>query len=126
MEDSKAKTTTMEPNIKLARNEGKSLKDATLFRQIVGSLFYVTITRPDIAFSVGVISQLMDQLCEIHLIAMKRIFRYIKNTLSYGLMYKQSKSFSLSGFVDVDWARDVNDRRSTMGFCFKTGSAAIS
>ncbi|KAK4397274.1 Secreted RxLR effector protein [Sesamum angolense] len=50
----------------------------------------------------------------------KRILRYIKNTLSYGLMYKQSKSFSLSGFVDADWARDVNDRRSAMGFCFKT------
>ncbi|KAL0301535.1 UNVERIFIED_CONTAM: Secreted RxLR effector protein, partial [Sesamum radiatum] len=126
MEDSKEKTTPMEPNIKLARNEGKSLKDATFFRQLVGSLFYLTIIRPDIAFSVGVISQFMDQPCEIHLIAAKRILRYIKNTLSYGLMYEQSKSFSLSGFVDVDWAGDVNDRRSTMGFCFKIGSAAIS
>ncbi|KAL0311583.1 UNVERIFIED_CONTAM: Retrovirus-related Pol polyprotein from transposon TNT 1-94 [Sesamum angustifolium] len=93
---------------------------------LLTSLFYLTITRPDIAFSVGVISQFMDQPCEIHLIAAKRILRYIKNTLSYGLMYEQSKSFSLSGFVDVDWAGHVNDRRSTTGFCFKIGSAAIS
>ncbi|KAL0451442.1 UNVERIFIED_CONTAM: Retrovirus-related Pol polyprotein from transposon RE1 [Sesamum latifolium] len=125
MEDSKAKTTPMEPNIKLARNEGKSLKDATPFRQIVGSLFYLTITRPDIAFSVGVIYQFMDQPCEIHLIAAKRILRYIKNTLSYGLMHEKSKFFSLSGFVDADWAGDVNDRRSTMGFCFTIGFAVI-
>ncbi|XP_048234333.1 secreted RxLR effector protein 161-like [Ricinus communis] len=68
----------------------------------------------------------MDQPCEIHLTAAKRILCYIKGTLSYGLMYEQSKSFSLSGFVDADWAGDVNDRRSTSGFCFTIGSVAIS
>ncbi|GMI99343.1 cysteine-rich RLK (RECEPTOR-like protein kinase) 8 [Hibiscus trionum] len=126
MEDSKAKSTPMEFSLKLAKNEGKILEDATIFRQLVGSLFYLTITRPDIAFSVGVISQFMEQPCEGHLIAAKRILRYIKGTLSYGLMYEQAKTFSLSGFVDADWAGDVNDRRSTTGFCFTTGSAAIS
>ncbi|XP_052885316.1 secreted RxLR effector protein 161-like [Gossypium arboreum] len=126
MEGSKAKSTPMESNLKLAKNEGKPLEDAMLFRQLVGSLFYLTITRPDIAFSVGVIYQFMGQPCEGHLIVAKRILRYIKGTLSYGLMYEQSKIFSLSGFVDADWAGDVNDRCSTTGFCFTTGSAAIS
>ena len=126
MENSREKTTPMEPNLKLARSEGKSLVDATFFRQLVGSLFYLTITRPDIAFSVGVVSQFMDQPHETHLVAAKRILCYIKGTLNYGLMYEKSKSFLLSGFVDADWAGDVNDRRSTTGFCFTAGSAAIS
>ena len=58
IENSRDKITSMEPNLKLARNEGKSSKDATFFLQLVGSLFYLTITRPDIAFLVGVVSQL--------------------------------------------------------------------
>ena len=116
----------MEPNLKLARNEGKSLIDVTFFRQLVGSLFYLTIIRRDIAFSVRVVSQFMDQSHETHLIAAKRIFCYIKGTLNYGLMYEKSKSFLLGVFVDADWAGDVNDRRSTVGFCFTAGSAAIS
>ncbi|KAA3460853.1 Retrovirus-related Pol polyprotein from transposon TNT 1-94 [Gossypium australe] len=116
------KTSPMELNIKLFRNEEKPLENATLFRQLVGSLFYLTITRFNIAFSVGVISQFM----EIHLIAAKRILYYIKGTLSYRLMYAQSKPFSLSGFIDVDWAGDENDRCSTTSFYFTTGSAAIS
>lgn len=126
MRESNEVTTPMEPYPKLSKIEGKRLKDATIFRQIVGSLFYLTITRPDIAFSVGVVSQFMDQPCESHLVAAKRILRYIKGTQSYGLMYKESLAFSLSGFVDADWAGDVNDRRSTTGFCFTTGSTAVS
>ena len=68
----------------------------------------------------------MDQPHETHLIAAKRILCYIKGTLNYGLMYEKSKSFLFSGFVDADWAGDVNDRRSTTDFCFTAGSAAIS
>ena len=55
IENSREKTTPMELNLKLARNEGKSLVDVTFFRHLVGSLFYLTITRPDVAFSVGVV-----------------------------------------------------------------------
>ena len=101
MENSREKTTPMEPNLKLARNEGKSLVDATFFRQLVGSLFYLTITRPDIAFSVGVVSQFMDQPHETHLVAAKMIPFYVKGTLNYRLMYEKSKSFLLSGFVKL-------------------------
>ena len=60
-ENSREKNYPYGTNLKLARNEGKSLVDATFFRQLVGSLFYLTITRLDIAFSVGVVSQFMDQ-----------------------------------------------------------------
>ncbi|XP_048228341.1 secreted RxLR effector protein 161-like [Ricinus communis] len=73
-----------------------------------------------------VFPQFIEKPCEGHLIAAKRILRYVKGTLSCGLMYKHGAAFSLSDFVDADWAGDVNDRRSTTGFCFTTGSAAIS
>ena len=94
MENSREKTTPKEPNLKLARNEKKSLADVTFFRQL-GSLFYLTITRPDIAFSTGAVSQFMDKPHETHLIAAKRILCYIKGTLNYGLMYEKSKSLLL-------------------------------
>ena len=126
MGESKMMTTPMEPYLKLAKEEGQLLEDATLFRQLVGSLFYLAITRFDIAYSVGVISQFMDKPCVGHLIAAKRILRYVKGTLNFGLMYKQNIPFYLSGFVDADWAGDVNDKRSTTGYCFSTGSAAVS
>ncbi|XP_073152551.1 secreted RxLR effector protein 161-like [Henckelia pumila] len=126
MGESKAVTTPMEPCLMLTKDGGKILEDATLFRQLVGSLFYSTITRPDISYSVGVVSQFMSKPCESHFIAAKRILRYIKGTLNFGLLYKKNSSFLLTGFVDVDWADYVNDRRSTTGYCFNTGSAAIT
>ncbi|KAM7494627.1 hypothetical protein LguiB_029236 [Lonicera macranthoides] len=74
----------------------------------------------------GVMSQFMDKSCTGHLIAAKKILHYVKGTLSFGLMYKQHMPFLLSGFVDADWAGDVNDRRSTTGYYFNACSAAIS
>lgn len=102
------------------------MADATKFRRLVGSLIYLTITRPDIVYSVGVISQFMDQPCIGHLVAAKRVLRYVKGTINFGLMYKEKLPSELYGFVDADWAGDINDRRSTTGYCFSIGSAVIS
>lgn len=110
MENSTTVSTRMEPSLKLRTAEGDVLQDVTLFRQMVGSLFYLTITRPDIAYSVCIISQFMQQPCLNHLVATKRILRYVKRTMNYGLFYKQQESFSLYGFTDADWAGDVNDK----------------
>ncbi|KAK3006483.1 hypothetical protein RJ639_016084 [Escallonia herrerae] len=126
MGESKSMSTPMEPNLKLKKHEGKLLEEGRKFRQLVGSLIYLNITRLDIAYSVRVVSQFMDKPQISHLNAAKRILHYVKGTLEYGLRYKKSDSFILSGFVDADWAGDVNDRRSTTGYCFGTGSAAIS
>ncbi|KAH9650394.1 hypothetical protein KPL70_026373 [Citrus sinensis] len=126
MRESKAMSTPMETCLKLIKNKGKPMEDAILFRQLVGSLFYLTITRLDIAYSVGVISQFMDKPCEGHFIVAKQILRYVKGTLSFGLIYKQQVPFVLSGFVYADWVGDVNDSRSTTGYCFNSGSAAVS
>lgn len=61
-----------------------------------------------------------------HLIVAKKILSYVKGIQNFWLMYKKDVPFSLSGFVDADWASDVNDRRSTTGYCFSIGSAAVS
>ncbi|GMI82979.1 cysteine-rich RLK (RECEPTOR-like protein kinase) 8 [Hibiscus trionum] len=118
--------TPMETNVKLKKDGGKILQDARKFQQLVGSLIYLTITRPEISYSVSVISQFMQNPKSHHLDAAKRILRYIKGSLEYGLMYKKNDSFLLSGYIDADWAGDATDRRSTSGYCFDFGSAVVS
>ena len=118
--------TPLEPYLKLKKEEGKLLKDARTFRQLVGSLIYLTITRPEIAYSVGAISQFMQDPKTPHLDAAKRILRYIKGSADYGLLYEKSNDFLLRGFTDADWVGDANDRRSTSGYCFNIGSVVVS
>ncbi|KAK6778192.1 hypothetical protein RDI58_024910 [Solanum bulbocastanum] len=106
--------------------KGQSLKDAIKFRQLVGSLIYLIITRPEICYSVGVVSQFMHSPTTSHLDAAKRILRYVKGSLSHGLWYKRCAIFLLTVFTDANWAGDSNDRRSTSGYCFSAGSAVVS
>ncbi|PHT55609.1 hypothetical protein CQW23_04095 [Capsicum baccatum] len=78
----KKKATPMKPNLKLKKDEGKALKDAIKFWQLVGSMIYLTITRSEISYCVGVISQFMHNLTTSHLSTAKRILRYVKGSLS--------------------------------------------
>ncbi len=78
------------------------------------SLRYLTCTRPDIMFGVGLISRFIDEPKSIYWKAAKRILRYIKGTLTHGLLY----SFCLVGYFDNDWGDDLNDRKSTTSFVF--------
>ena len=126
MADSTQITTPMELQFKLQKIEGKSLEDSTKYRQLVGSLFYLTITCPDLEYSVGVVSRFMNSPCDGHLIMAKRILRYVKSTLQFGLLYKPKISFSLYGFTDADWVGDVITRRSTTRYCFSLGFAVVS
>ncbi|XP_071713058.1 uncharacterized mitochondrial protein AtMg00810-like [Rutidosis leptorrhynchoides] len=116
----------MEPNLKMKKDQGKDLKDVKLFRQMVGSLIYLTITRPEISYSVGIVSQFMQCPTNVHLDAAKRILRYVKGSMGHGLWYKKCDDVFLNGFVDADWMGDANDRHSTSGYCFNMGSAVIS
>ena len=72
------------------------------YRNIVGSLLYLTITHSDITFSVGIISQFMERPCVGHMAAAKRILRYVKGTLDYGLFYRNKRVYSLQGYIDAD------------------------
>ncbi|XP_071699518.1 secreted RxLR effector protein 161-like [Rutidosis leptorrhynchoides] len=110
----------------MKKDQGKELKDVKLFRQMVESLIYLTITRPEIAYSIGIVSQFMQYPTNVHLDATKRILRYVKGSIGHGLWYKKCDNVLLNGFVDADWMGDPNDRDSTSGYYFNMGSAVIS
>lgn len=82
----------------------------------MGSLRYLTHTRPDLSFEVGVSIRFMEKPTEKHLRLVKSILRYVKGTLDYGLVYsKGEKEIKIDGYLDNDLAMDVDDRRSTSG-----------
>jgi hypothetical protein len=116
----------LEQNVKLSADEGDPLEDTNVYRCIVGSLIYMTITRPDLSYEVGVVSQFMQTPRKPHLNAVRRILRYIKHTLQCGIFYEAKSQLQVHGYTDADWAGNVSDRKSTSGFMFSFGSGAIS
>ncbi|XP_057990289.1 secreted RxLR effector protein 161-like [Hevea brasiliensis] len=119
-------TTPSEVGLKLNKNpEGKKI-NGTLYKQIVGSLMYLIATRPDIMHAVSLISRYMENPKELHLLAAKRIFRYLKGTVDFGLLYKKGEKSDLIGFSDSDYAGDVDDRKSISGYVFMLSSRAVS
>ena len=87
------------------RSEGKKI-NSTLYKQIVGSLMYLTATRPDIMYSVSLISRYMENPTEMHLLTAKRILLYLQGTREFELFYKRGEKFNLLRFTDSDYARD--------------------
>jgi len=103
--------------------------DPTNFRQMVGYLRYLCNSRPDICYSVSVISKFMHDLRKSHLIASKRILRYIKGTMEFGFLFpdgSRSEVNEIIGYSDSDWYGDLTDRRSTSGYVFKFNDPSIS
>ena len=90
MMDCKAMTTPMESNLKLLSDASSELIDATMYRQMIGSLMYLMNTRPDICFAVNTLSQFLTDLRHVHLIAAKHILRYLRGTVDYGLKYESN------------------------------------
>ena len=98
----------------------------TLYRSIIGSLLYLTASRPDIAFSVGVCARYQAAPKESYLTVVKRIIRYVNGTSDYGLWYSKDSNACHVGYSNADWARSVNDRKSTSGGCFYLGNSLVS
>ena len=124
--DSKIVDTPVELNAHLTPSGGKPLSNPSLYRRLVGSLVYLTITRLDISYAVHQVSQYMSVPQSTHYVAILRILRYLKGTLFHGLFYSAQSLFILCAFSDADWAGDPTDRRSTTGYCFILGSFLIS
>ncbi|XP_026398827.1 uncharacterized protein LOC113294659 [Papaver somniferum] len=124
--DSKVSETPLELNVKLNPIDGKALSDPTLYRQLVGSLNYLTITRLNISYAVHIVSQFMSAPRTTHFAAISRILRYIKGTLYKGLQFSSKSDLRLHAYTDSDWAGDVTDKRSTYGYCIFPGNSLIS
>jgi hypothetical protein len=116
----------LEQNVKLSPDEGDLVEDTTMYRCIVGSLIYMTITRLDLSYVVGVVSQFMQTPRKPHLDAMRRMLKYIKHNLQCGIFYKAKNQLQVHGYIDADWAGNVSDRRSISGFMFSFGSGDVS
>ena len=124
--DSKIVDTPIEYNCRINSHVGESLSDATLSRQLVESLIYLTVTRLDISYAVHVVSQFMDAPRSPHYVAVLRILRYLKSTIFDGLHFSSHSSLTLQSYSDADWVGDPTDRRSTTGYCFLLGDSLIS
>jgi hypothetical protein len=111
MMDCKAMPTPMVTNLKLLSDTSSETMDATMYRQMIGSLMYLTNTRLDICFAVNTLSPYMVELRGVHLIAAKHVMRYLKGTIDYGLRYVSDREISLQGFTDSDWVGSVVDRK---------------
>ena len=114
------------PGFKLTRDENGVRIDGTFYKQIVGSLMYLTATRPDLMFVVSLISRYMERPTETHLQTAKRVLRYVKGTVSFGLFYKKGGNEELVGYTDSDYVGDQNDRKSTSGYVFILSSSVVS
>ena len=126
MENSNAVCSPIVPSFKLHQDEGGVKVDETFYKQIVGSLMYLTATRPDMMFIVSLISRYMSKPTEMHMQAAKRALRYLKGSVNYGIFYKKGGAEELLAFTDNDYAGDVEDRRSTSGYVFLMNAGVVA
>ncbi|PKU59636.1 Retrovirus-related Pol polyprotein from transposon TNT 1-94 [Dendrobium catenatum] len=117
--------TPMAPESKKSTSSTQPFHDPPLYRRLAGSLQYLSITRPDIAFATNRVCQHMQQPSDKDFQALKRLLRYINGTLSYGLPITFG-SLELHSYSDADWASDSSDRKSISGFCTFLGPNLIS
>ena len=111
--------------LKLSKEHCSKTVDPTLYKSMVGSLMYFTATRPDIMYALSLISRFMETLKET-LTGNEDNLWYVNATKDYGVLYSENDDFKLIGCTDSDWARSVDDRKSTSGYVFHLGLGAIS
>ncbi|XP_022636523.1 uncharacterized protein LOC111241669 [Vigna radiata var. radiata] len=126
MNNAKEASTPMGTSCYLDKDEiGKEVSQ-TRYRGMIGSLLYLTASRPDIMQSVCVCARYQSSPRESHLTAVKRIFKYLKGTTSFGLWYSSGAEPSLVGFSGADYGGCKIDRKSTSGTCHFLGSSLVS
>jgi histone deacetylase 1/2 len=128
MEKCKPISTPMSSSERLSKNHGILLSGEEQFRyrSVVGGLQYLTLTRPDLSFAVNKVCQFIQSPTDVHWVAVKRILRFVKGTVGFGLKIQRSSNLLLSGFSDADWAGCPDDRRSTSGFAVFLGTNLVS
>lgn len=133
MNDSNGVTTPLDPNQDLFREEllprtqdEKDKLKTIPYQEAIGSLLYAAqATRPDIAFAVGFLSRFSKNFGQSHWTAIKRIFRYLRQTSAMKLVFKKTDN-DLTGYSDSDWGGDKKDMKSTTGYVFMFGEGAVS
>ena len=123
--DNKTVSTPLEYNAKLTPLDNEPIFDATRYRQLVGSLIYLTITHPDISHAMGMVRKVMNAPHSVHYDAVLRILQYVNSKLYHGLHYSSRSSLEFHAYSDANWAGDLTDRCSIIGFCFLLGTFLV-
>lgn len=121
MEDCNLVSTPLVTSCKLSKDDESSHANQTLYRSMIGSLLYVTATRPDIMQAVGYVARFQAAPKETHVHIVKRIFKYLKGTMEYGLWYPSGNDFLLTTYIDADWGGSIDDQKSMSGGAFFLG-----
>lgn len=126
MLDAKPVATPQATTPKLSLLSGTLLDNPKDYRMLIGSLQYLTYTRPDIAYSVNRLSQFMQRPTDLHWQAAKRILRYLAGSLSHGIYIGKQSPLLLHAFSDADWAGDTDDFVSTNAYIIYLGTTPIA
>ncbi|XP_050878658.1 uncharacterized mitochondrial protein AtMg00810-like [Lathyrus oleraceus] len=125
MENASHKRTPAPTHLKLTKDEKGVDVDQSLYRSMIGSLLYLTASRPDITFVVGVCARYQSEPKMSHITRVKKIPKYINGTNDYGILYSHNVNPMLIGYCDAVLASSANDRKSTPGECFFLGNNLI-
>ena len=109
--------TPMDSTVKLEESDGSPPVDKGRYQRLMGKIIYLSHTRPDIGFSVSMVSQFMNNPTEKHMTVVTRILRYLRMTPGKGLFFQRTTKKEIEIFSDADWAGSGTDRRSTSGYC---------
>ncbi|KAL6145529.1 hypothetical protein ACLB2K_056215 [Fragaria x ananassa] len=112
-------------NEKFSKEDGSGKVDESLYRSLVGSLLYLTATRPDIMYAASFMPRFMHNPTKIHYGAARRILRYIQGIMDFGILYERNVEPKLFGFCDSDWGGRVDDLKFT-GYTFTLGTGVFS
>ncbi|CAM8877571.1 unnamed protein product [Rhodiola kirilowii] len=126
LEKATHKRTPAATHVKVTKDEAGANMDQTLYRSMIGSLLYHTVSRPDISHAVGVCARYQANPKESHLMNVKRIIIYVCGKVDYGLWYTKDTNSYLVGYCDADRAGNAEDRKSTSGGCFFLGNNLVS
>ena len=126
MTGAKEVQTPMSVSTKLLLNNGTASCNATKYRSTIGSLQYLSLTRPDIGFAVNRLAQFMHQPTVFHWQQVKRLLQYLKHTIHFGILLRGQLNPILRGFPDADWGGNLDDRKSTTAYIIFLGNNPIS
>ena len=126
MEDCKPVSTPMIIGCKLSKDDESKEVDQRLYRSMISSLLYVIASRPDVMQVIGQVARFQASPKGTHIIEVKRIFRYHKGTMDFGLWYRKGNELILIAYSDADWVGCVDDIKSTSGTTFFLGGCLVS